>query len=199
MYYPLFIDLKNEPVLIIGGGEIAYRKGKELVRAGAKVTLLAPERVEDWRDLGVIWKDIPYEEQDLSPYTLVVVATDDVFVNDSVVAQCKAKKIHCNAAYSVKAGDIVMPGIIEEGGFSITISSQGRTPFLTKKIKEDIKALLANYSEETIALLGKTREHILKTYPDEKEVLLKKLAEMPIKEIEEKGNIHDITDWLKRE
>lgn len=198
MFYPLFVDLKGEPVLIIGGGEIAYRKGKELVHAGANVTLVAPERIEAWSSLKVVWKNVPYEEQDLSRYTLVVVATDDVIVNDSVIAQCKKKKIHCNAATNTNSGNIIMPGIIEEGGFTLAISSQGRTPFLTKKLKYDIKDLLSAYSEETIALLGKTREYIINTFPNEKEALLEKLAEAPIKLIEEKGNIHDITDWLQR-
>ncbi|MEG2405653.1 MAG: bifunctional precorrin-2 dehydrogenase/sirohydrochlorin ferrochelatase [Clostridiales bacterium] len=199
MYLPLFIDLNNEKALIIGGGSIAYRKAKKLAQSNLDITLICPQRIDDWADLKVNWLKEKYENQPLAQYRLVIAATDNEILNQKIAERCKNLKILCNSASNAAKGDVIFPGVVQEGGFTLALSSQGKTPFLTKKIKNDMKKILSGYDQKTIDLLAETREYIINTFPETKEVLLQKLAEASTELIKEKGSIHEITDWLQRE
>ena len=94
---------------------------------------------------------------------------------------------------------MIFPAVFQAGGFTVALSSGGKTPFLTKKVKGEIVEALAPYTEEIVDLLAKTRTFIIEHYPAEKEALLKKLAATPLDIIKEKGNPDEISDWLQRE
>jgi siroheme synthase-like protein len=208
MHIPIFLDLSGWSVLIIGGGEIAARKAKELLNGEAEITLLAPERAAVWEEIPCTWQQTKYAGQPLDGYQLVVAATDNKQLNAEIAAECRRKNILCNSASDPQNGRCILPGVVRSGGYTVAISSNGRTPFLTKKLKKTVKdavqSLLEAYDEQTIALLGEVRAEIIKNYPNEKAVLLARLADMPPQLIREKthnekGNYNEIIDWLKGE
>ena len=199
MILPLFIDVTGWPVLVIGGGEIAFRKAQALQEAGAKITVMAPELSQEWEGYSFLYQKERYENQPLDHYRFVVAATNDKKLNETIAERCKDADILCNTASHPQKGDVIFPGTVRQGGFVAALSSEGRTPFLTKKLKEDLRKIFLDYDEETIALLGKKRAYIIENYPEDKERLLKKLSKAPLHIIKEKGNHHDITHWLQRE
>ncbi|MEE0776575.1 MAG: bifunctional precorrin-2 dehydrogenase/sirohydrochlorin ferrochelatase [Bacillota bacterium] len=199
MTLPLFIDVTGWPVLVVGGGEIAFRKGKNLTEAGAVVTVMAPELNSLWDSIPHFHRNERYKDQSLDSYRMVIAATDHRSINEAIAAKCKESGLLCNSASHPQKGNVIIPGTVREGGFTAALSSEGKTPFLTKKLKSDIKQLLSNYDEETITLLGEVRSYIIENHPEDKERLLKKLAQTPLDLIKEKGNYHDITNWLQRE
>lgn len=199
MFYPLSIDFADKCVLIIGGGKIGLHKAEILAKAGAKITLISPKRLPEWDNLSVQWQEARYEEQPLNEYFLVICATDDEKLNEKVAARCRELKILCDNAANGAKGDLIFPAVARQGGYTVAISSNGQTPFLTKKIKGEIERVLSPYDEETVALLSETRAYIIEHYPAEKEALLKKLALAPLNIIKEKGNPDEISDWLQRE
>lgn len=199
MYIPLFIDISQWQILIVGGGEIALRKASELAEGKAQITLIAPERCEGWEKLKVNWLPCEYRNQDLTGYDLVIAASGAEKLNNSIAAAAKAQGILCNCASRREKGDVILPGVVRENGITLAISTEGKAPFLTKQLKGEARKITDSYTQENIELLGNIRRDILERYPDNKEELLKKLAATPIKILEEKGNCHEITDWLQRE
>ena len=84
-YLPVFLDIKNRPCLVVGGGPIALRKISLLVRAQAEITVIAPEITPEIHDLtrdgAVIWRQKHFSAEDLNDYQLVMAATDSRKVN----------------------------------------------------------------------------------------------------------------------
>jgi siroheme synthase-like protein len=199
MFYPLSIEMKEKKVLIIGGGKIGLHKGVVLAKTGAKITLISPKRLPDWDDLLVEWQQECYKEQPLDDYFMVICASDDEALNERVALVCKERKILCDNVARGTKGDLIFPAVVQKGGYTVAVTSGGQTPFLTKKIKGEIEALLSPYDKDTITLLSKTRLYIIEHYPAEKDALLKKLALAPLSIIKEKGNPDEISDWLQRE
>ncbi len=199
MYLPLWIDMEGKKVLVVGGGEVALRRAKTVLEAGADVTLIAPERVKGWEELSLQWQKEKYEDRPVDGYDLVIIATDHSETNQKLNRRCKEKNIPVNDATRGTEGSVIFPGVIRSGGFTAAVTSEGKTPFLTRKVKGDIAALLNEYDEELLGLLSETRAYIIEKYPREKEALLRKLARLPVKEIREKGDRYAITDWLQRE
>lgn len=199
MYLPLFIDMEGTKVLIVGGGEVALRRAKTVAEAGAEITLIAPERVPGWDTLSVQWQQEPYTDQKIDDYDLVLIATDHSEVNQLLNRRCKEQRIPVNDATKGTEGNVIFPGVVKSGGFTAAVTSTGKTPFLTKKLKGDIAALLKEYDDDILTLLSETRAYIIENYPREKEALLRKLAQIPVRQIREKGDRYAITDWLQRE
>ena len=199
MYLPLFIEMEGKKVLVVGGGEVALRRAKTVLEAGAEVTLIAPQREPGWEELSVQWRKEKYEDQPVEGYDLVIIATDNSAVNETLNRRCKEKNIPVNDATRGREGTVIFPGVVRSGGFTAAVTSEGKTPFLTRKVKGAIAALLSEYNEDLLRLLSETRSYIIENYPREKETLLRKLAKVPARQIREKGDRYAITDWLQRE
>src|SRR3972149_5191991 len=92
-YYPIFLELKDRPCLVVGGGEVAERKAKGLLECGARVTVVAPLVTEGLQALAesnnIDLNVRQYQEGDLVGIFLAVAATDDVRVNEAVSAEAK--------------------------------------------------------------------------------------------------------------
>lgn len=199
MYLPIFLDITDWQVLIVGGGEVACRKASTLQSCGAKITVLAPERTAQWDKLEVRWQKGRYCAQNLDGYRLVIAATDDAALNGTIADDCRQRGILCNSVTAPHSGEAIFPGVVRQGGITAALSSQGRTPFLIRKLKEEIVQVLAPYTEEAVELLCAVREDILRRYPENKAQLLQKLAETPVYVLQEKGTYDEITNWLQRE
>ena len=92
-YFPFFLDIREKPVLLVGGGEIAQRKAELLLRAGCDLQVVAPTVSAGFAALlrkhGIQPQRRPYEEADITNATLVISATDNEAVNQNVSAHCR--------------------------------------------------------------------------------------------------------------
>jgi len=97
-YMPIFVDLEAKPVLIVGAGIVALRRARQLLDAGARVTVIAPSAVAEFRELaGVELVERPVQIEDVSSdYRLVIAATDNADVNAMISDECADLGILCN-------------------------------------------------------------------------------------------------------
>ena len=199
MFLPLLIEMKGRKVLIVGGGKVALRRAKTLSEAEADITVIAPAYIEGWEDIAASRHHRPYEPGDAVGFDLVCAATDSAAANDAVRKDCAENGIPLNDAVDGDSGDVIFPGVVREGGYTAAIASGGKTPFLTKKIKNDIREVLSAYDAELVSYLASVRAYIIENHPEETETLLRKLAALSPSELREKGDPHDLTDRLQRE
>ena len=145
-YLPLFLDIKNKPCLIVGGGVIAERKVSILARAQASITIIAPDITSEIkRKLGeqITWLEKKFTvddlASDLSNYQIVIAATDDRKVNAEVAQLCRDKKILINTADDSKNCDFILPSIIDRSPVQIAVSTGGASPVLARMLRTKLE------------------------------------------------------------
>ncbi|MGH1538646.1 MAG: siroheme synthase CysG [Gammaproteobacteria bacterium] len=146
-YLPLFLDIKNKPCLIVGGGVIAERKVSILSRAQASITIIAPEiTAEIKRKLNsesLIWQEKIFSvddlEADLNKYQIVIAATDDRKVNAEVAQLSRDHNILVNTADDSKNCDFILPSIIDRSPVQIAVSTGGASPVLARMLRTKLE------------------------------------------------------------
>ncbi|MDE1243439.1 precorrin-2 dehydrogenase/sirohydrochlorin ferrochelatase family protein [Vibrio aestuarianus] len=146
-YFPLFLNLNDKPVLVVGGGEVACRKVDALIRAGALVTIVSPkiepyllELVEQKR---CQWVQNFYSSELLTnDYLQVWATTDNPSLNHQVHKDAKNARILVNVVDDQPYCDFITPSMIERGRIQIAISSGGASPVLVRNIRETLEAVL---------------------------------------------------------
>lgn len=163
-YYPVFLDIQDKEVVVVGGGEVARQKLGGLVDAGAKVTVISPEltpEVQKFVDDGQITHvDREYKDGDMNGYFLAFVATDDGAINKVVAGEARSKRIWINAVDDTPYCDFIMPGIVRQGDLVLAISTSGLSPAIARKVREDIEEFLGEDDAELLSLAAEVRREL---------------------------------------
>lgn len=191
MYYPIMIDLSKFQVVMVGGGNVAARKAMHLLNCRAKLTIISLtlcEALEKKKDYFRYYKKT-YETQDLEGYQMVIAATSDKVCNWKIGTYCKEKGILCNVATDERLSSFIVPSVVRRGDLVLSVSTGGKSPALTRKIKDELENQYDDTYAEYVALLGELRQMILnKMEPGPKRVeLLRKLTEMDLTALREYG------------
>lgn len=164
-YYPIYLDIKNKPVLVIGGGKVAAEKLAGLYAAEASVTIVSPALLDEVRAyVASGWAthlQRPWQESDLdSDWVIVMVATDDGAVNAAVAAGCRERRIWVNAADDPKNCTFILPAVVRKGNITIGISTAGSSPALARRLREEISLYLTDELEALADLLAEVRQDL---------------------------------------
>jgi uroporphyrin-III C-methyltransferase/precorrin-2 dehydrogenase/sirohydrochlorin ferrochelatase len=161
-YYPLEIDLHDQPVLMVGGGSVAARKLPELLACGARVTLVAPELSEATRRLapGLEWHARAFHADDVIGNKLVFACTDATEINAEIAEACRALDIPCNRADRAKDGTFIVPGVIRRGGVTVSVSTSGQVPALTRHLKRRLSSVLGEEWGGLVEILAAVRDRL---------------------------------------
>jgi len=161
-YYPIFLDLENRDVAIIGGGEVCARKAETMMRYGARVTIVSPEftpEIEQWAADGKLTlRRKRYESGDLDGASIVIASTDDTRVNEQVAADARARKVPVNVVDVTPLCEFIVPAIIEKGSITVAVSTGGKSPALARTLKEDLIRTIGPEYAEVNDLLGTLRD-----------------------------------------
>jgi uroporphyrin-III C-methyltransferase/precorrin-2 dehydrogenase/sirohydrochlorin ferrochelatase len=159
-FYPLEIDLRDQPVLMVGGGSVAARKLPELLSCGARVTLVTPDLAEATRRLvpGLTLVSRVFEADDVQGQKLVFACTDVTEVNTAVAEASRAHGIPCNRADRAKEGTFIVPGVVRRGGVTVSVSTSGQVPALTRHLKRKLSSVLGDEWGELAEILAVVRE-----------------------------------------
>lgn len=168
-YYPIYLDIEERPVLIIGGGEVCARKAETMRRYGARVTVVSPaftEEIERWSAAGeVTLRRKLYEEADLDGASIVIASTDDPCVNARIARDCRRRRIPVNVVDVTHLCEFIVPAIVETGSIQIAISTGGKSPALARTLKEELKRSVGSEYAEVNDVLGTLRAGAKKVLP----------------------------------
>jgi siroheme synthase-like protein len=174
-YYPIFIDIEDRDVLIVGGGNVCARKAETMLRYGARVTVVSPEltaEIEGWVGEGrVAVRRKEYEEGDLDGASMVIASTDSPCVNGRVARDCRRRRIPVNVVDVTHLCEFIVPAIVEQGSVQVAVSTGGRSPALARTLKEELQRFVGPEYAEVNDLLGtlrKSAKEILPTDVDRK-------------------------------
>jgi len=162
--YPLFANLTDRSVLVVGGGEVAARKCEALLGTGARVRVGAPalnERLGEWARLGRITHlHGNYQANWLDEIWLVIAATDDIDVNSRVAGDAAARRILVNVVDNATLSSFHVPAVIDRAPVQVAISSGGNAPMLARWIRERIELALDHAVGPLAMLLERSRRAI---------------------------------------
>jgi len=141
-HYPIFLDLNNLPVLVVGGGKVALRKTKGLLEAGARVTVISPEWAPEFAEFPVRRITRRFRASDVSGCRLVFAATDDRRTNHRIGVVAKGKGVFANIADSAEECDFVVPARVQHDRVQIAISTGGENPRVSAELRKKLEAML---------------------------------------------------------
>ena len=168
-YYPIYLDLQDREVLIVGGGDVCARKAEGLMRCGARVTVVSPAnvaKIQRWGEEGrLTLHQRLYAGSDIEGKTLVVAATNDPSVNAGIAKECRRRLVLVNVVDGADPGDYVVPAIVEQGSIQIAVSTGGNSPALARKLREDLLQLVGPEYSEVAEIMGSLRDAAKRVLP----------------------------------
>ena len=159
--YPVNLDLAGRRVLVVGGGEVAARKVSGLLRAGAAVTVVAPEAIaEIAQDPDVRWHQREYRRGEVASYRLAITATDDPTVNRQVARDGEAANVLVNSADDPANCSFILPAVVRRGDLQLTVSTNGRSPAFASWARRRLEETFTDTHAQLLELLGEVREEL---------------------------------------
>jgi len=163
-YFPIFLRLKDQPVLVVGGGTIAVRKIELLRKADARVTVVAPQlhaSVAEMVDKGVIHHIAEeFKPEHLNGMRLAIAATSRPAVNAWVAHQAEVRNIAVNVVDDRELSRFIMPAIVDRSPVIVAVSSGGDAPVLTRRLREQLEAFLPTRLGRLAELAGHWRKKV---------------------------------------
>jgi len=143
-YFPLFTRIKGYPCLIVGGGVVALRKTRLLLKAQADITVIAPEIHNELARLHEHDKLLVRQESFLANtpvdhFRLIVAATDNPALNQQVAAAAEAAGVFCNVVDDRALSTAIMPAMVDRAPLIIAVSSGGESPVLATMVRQQIE------------------------------------------------------------
>lgn len=168
-YLPLFANLKNRPVLVVGGGAIALRKIELLLKAQAQVWVVAAELgsgVQHLHQQGKLrWLAQQFDEAQLDTVFLAIAATDDHALNHRVFEAAQARHRLVNVVDDQPRCSFIFPSIINRSPLQIAISSGGAAPVLARLWREKLEALLPQHMGAMAHVASRWRHRVKARFP----------------------------------
>ncbi len=163
-HLPIFCQLRDRDCLIVGGGDVAERKARLLLDAGARLTVNALAFIPQftaWADAGMLTLvEGPFDESLLDTCWLAIAATDDDALNQRVSEAAEARRIFCNVVDAPKAASFIMPSIIDRSPLMVAVSSGGTSPVLARLLREKLESLLPLHLGQVAKYAGQLRGRV---------------------------------------
>ncbi|MEK5751173.1 siroheme synthase CysG [Acinetobacter variabilis] len=187
--FPISLKLQQQPCLIVGGGHIAYRKAVLLQKAGAVISVVAPEieasLLEIVQATAGQYVQAPFNSEiPLRSYRLVIAATNDAGVNRQVFEDCEAENVLVNSVDDPPHCRFMVPAIIDRSPLIISVASNGTSPVLSRQIRTQLEATIPHGMGKLAEFSGKWRSAVKAkiTNPDERRIFWEDLYASPLKE-----------------
>ncbi len=143
-FFPVLLNLRGRPVTVIGGGEIAEGKIRQLLEAEAVIRVIAPElteTVERWAAEGRLTVERrAYRPGDLAGACVVIAGTDELSINAAIWAEGHARRQLVNVVDDPPHCNFIAPSIVRRGELIVAISTAGRSPASAKLIRREFEA-----------------------------------------------------------
>ncbi len=165
-YLPIFYKVENRQILLVGGGQVALRKAKFLIRARAKIKLIA---IEICSELEVLLEDKEhemysraYQSSDINKVSLIVAATNDAAINHLIVEDAAKLNIPVNVVDQPELCSFIFPSIVDRSPLLIAVSTGGNSPVLARLLRARLETFIPSSYGVLTVFLGNFRKRVKK-------------------------------------
>ncbi len=171
MFYPINLKIEDMNIIIIGGGKVAYRKCINFLAFNKKVRVISKDFIDEFEDLKDCIDTIKdnYDEKYIKDAFVVVAATNNEDVNREIGLYCRENGKLVNVVDNANLSNFTVPSFVKRGDLLLSVSTGGKSPSLSSKIRKDLEEVYDESYEEYVSLLGEARENIIKNTEDIKE------------------------------
>lgn len=147
-YFPFFMELSKQSILLIGGGEVAERKLDLLLKANASVTIVSPKFTSYIEELFVNKNINPIKDYynikylTSSSFAFVIAATNNESLNEQIAKDANDNKILVNVVDKPKICDFIFPSILERGPITVAVSTGGASPVLARMLRTKLETMI---------------------------------------------------------
>jgi uroporphyrin-III C-methyltransferase/precorrin-2 dehydrogenase/sirohydrochlorin ferrochelatase len=170
-YLPIFIQLRGEPTVVVGGGHVALRKIDLLLKAGARITVIAPQLHDELRALvergQINYLSLEFQPHHLDGIAIAVAATDSREVNAAVSTAARARRLPVNVVDDPELSTFIFPAIIDRSPVMVAVGSSGQSPVLARRVRQQIEALLPARLGALARFVGDRRKEVQKALTPE--------------------------------
>ncbi|RNC29719.1 MAG: Siroheme synthase [Candidatus Dichloromethanomonas elyunquensis] len=171
-YYPIFINLKGKPVLVVGGGNVAFRKVSGLLECNALVTVVSPLLGSELKSIinqeNCIWLCKEYSIQDLQDAELVFACTEDKEINALVAEDAKSRHCPVNVVDDPETCSFFVPSVLRRGDLSIAVATAGSSPYVARQVRLRLEELYGDEMVEYLKILRSWRSKVKASISEEK-------------------------------
>ena len=203
-YYPLFLDIRNKPCVVIGGGKVAERKAASLLKAGARVIVISPDITLQMKKLSQTGKIShirrTYRKGDIRGKFLAIAASGSREANRAVFEEANRLKIPVNTVDDPLLSSFIVPSVVERFPLEIAISTSGLCPALSKKLRIELEKKIGKEYASFAKILGAVRTKLLKerVNRDKKDRIINTLVSSDIPALIKKGAVKKIEALVRK-
>ena len=169
-YLPIFLAVKGEPCLLVGGAHAAEPKARLLLRAGARLVVVAPALTPGLHDLAgearVTWHRRAFRDGDLDGMKLVIVAADDDAIAHAVATAARERGIPVNAVDRRSLCSFILPSILDRSPLVAAVSTGGAAPILARILRTRLETIIPAQFGRLARFLGEIRPDVLRRIAD---------------------------------
>lgn len=185
MYYPIFVNLYSKRCVVLGGGSVAYRKVRTLLKTGASIIVVSPainpglERLINIHKDRIIYHKRRFRLQDIKDAFLVIGATGKRGINSKIFSYCNACNILVNIVDSVPESNFIVPSQIKRGDLILAISTSGVSPALARRIRKELSSVYGPEYARLLNILKDSRKDIIRkvTKPLNRRLIFNRLVD----------------------
>ena len=200
--YPINLDIENKNCVVIGGGEVALRKIRGLLEAGAKVKVISPEICAGVEELylrgEIFFVRKNFSEEMLSDEIILIAATDNPEVNRRAAEVAQAKKILVNVV-DAAGGNFNVPSRIRRDDFLLTISTGANSPAFSKFVRQMLEAELDENFGAGLKIISHYRREVKRFLPNYKQrkIFWEKIFTREVWELLKTGDLNELEEKIK--
>ena len=160
--YPIFLELSERRVVLIGGGTVAARKAEALLDAGARLVIVTERAGEAITALGAANRAelirSRYSKQYITGAVFVIAATNSTKTNEQIYRDCQALEILCNVVDDPRLCDFFVPAVVKRGDLQIAIGTEGYCPAYAGHLRKKLEATFGTEHGQFLSELEKVRK-----------------------------------------
>lgn len=189
MYYPINLRIDDMKVVIIGGGKVAYRKCMNFLAFMKKVVIISDKFIKEFETIkeGVEIIESRYNEKYIEDAFIVIAATNNKFINNQIGTYCRKNGKLVNVVDDESLSNFTVSSFVKRGDLLLSISTGGKSPSLSMKIRKELEQIYDEGYEEYVNLLGEARQKIINNTDDieERRKKLKDILSLSIDELKQ--------------
>lgn len=186
--YPIFVDLKNQPCLVVGAGPVALRKIRLMFSAGARITVIAPdicEQISEEFGSSLSYINRPFQDTDIRGYRLITAATSAPSVNRRVSELANEINVPVNVVDEPDLCSFITPSIVDRSPVIVAISTGGGAPVLARLLRAKLEAFIPASYGKLAHSMSRARKRLKEIVPDERDrrIFWERIVEGPAAEL----------------
>lgn len=166
------LDIENRNCLVIGGGRVAYRKTLSLLECGGRVKVLSKSISDEFKNLinkgKIEYIEDNYNLKYIDNVYIVYAATDNRSMNKTIYEDCNRNDILVNVVDEPDICNFIVPAKVQRGDLTIAVSTNGKSPMLSRRIREELEKVFNSNYEAFLDIMGDMRSEVLHDIKDGK-------------------------------